>query len=249
MSTAHRYAIYFCPPEPWASIGRRWLGRCEHTGQPHARAPGTDPRVQAWTHAPRHYGLHATLKAPWRLRTDASPQQLDAAVRALAARQNAFEIRITLERLRGFLAWCIDPDRDAQASGRQAMGTLANDAVSALDDLRAPPTENELARRRPDSLSASEQAMLTRWGYPYAYDTFKFHMTLTGHLSGQDLGLAETLFQNASQQHGSPLPEHMPVQSLSVYVQPEVGADFIVARHYGFDGTTIDGAGNRYLPA
>jgi hypothetical protein len=39
------------------------------------------------------------------------------------------------------------------------------------------------------------------------------------------------------------------VDGISVFVQPEPGADFVVARHFGFDGTTIDGAGAPYLQA
>lgn len=249
MTTAHRYALYFCPPEPWADIGRRWLGRCEQSGQVLLRHPGTDAGVDRWTLAPRHYGLHATLKAPWRLRAGASPEQLDAAVRALAARQRDFDISVTLQQLRGFLAWCIDPAEDALRSGSQAIGALANDVVSTLDDLRAPPTDIELARRRPDSLSASERAMLAQWGYPYAYDTFKFHMTLTGQLSAADLDLAERSFQDICRHHHLPLSGRMPVRSISIYVQPVPDADFVTARHYGFDGTLIDGVGSAYLQA
>ena len=39
----------------------------------------------------------------------------------------------------------------------------------------------------------------------------------------------------------------MPVASVSLYVQPEPESPFLVARHYGFDGTTADCAGAAYL--
>ena len=39
----------------------------------------------------------------------------------------------------------------------------------------------------------------------------------------------------------------MPVPGVSVYVQPEPGADFVAARHYGFDGSCADAAGAAYL--
>lgn len=49
-----------------------------------------------------------------------------------------------------------------------------------LDPFRAPLTEAELARRRRSKLSARQEAHLTRYGYPYVLDQFRFHLTLTG---------------------------------------------------------------------
>jgi hypothetical protein len=55
-----------------------------------------------------------------------------------------------------------------------------------LDAFRAPPDESELAKRRKAGLSARQEAMLTRWGYPYVMDDFRFHLTLTGRLPRAD---------------------------------------------------------------
>jgi len=239
MPQAYRYALYLAPVDAWSSLGRRWLGRCEDTGAalpPHA---GADPRQHAWTRAPRRYGLHATLKPPFRLRDGARPADLDRAARALAAGRDPFGIPLRRERLRGFLAWCIDDER-AQAR----MSHLAGAAVAGLDALRAPPTADELARRDPRSLSPAQRRMLDRWGYPYVFDTFTFHITLTGSLDDAELDAADAQLDAL----GSPaLRAPMPVRAISVYVEPAPGADFVVARHYGFDGATRDGAGARFL--
>ena len=57
MPLAHRYALYLAQ-------GSRWLGRCAETGAALERQPGMPAAAQEWTRAPRHYGLHATLKPP-----------------------------------------------------------------------------------------------------------------------------------------------------------------------------------------
>jgi hypothetical protein len=52
--------------------------------------------------------------------------------------------------------------------------------VTGLDDLRAPLTDIDLARRRIEHLSAREQALLQLYGYPYVLERFRFHLTLSG---------------------------------------------------------------------
>ena len=240
--TAYRYAVYFRPPEPWGQIGREWLGRCEFTGATIARSDNAPDRLEDWTGAPRRYGLHATLKAPFRLRDGALPIDVDRAMRALVAQRDPFDINIAVTRLRRFLAWCIHAD----AAGEAAINRLAGDAVTALDPLRAPIGDEERARRLATGLSAPELAMLARWGYPYAFDTFKFHISLTGHIDTAELDDAERRLMSLT----LPIANlRMPVQALAVYVQPEPGAAFVVAREYDFSGVTRDGAGHAYLPS
>lgn len=242
MTPAYRYALYLAPTGAWGELGRRWLGRCENTGAMLSRPPGSDPRIDAWTRAPRRYGLHATLKAPFRLHEGLQPAALDQAVQHFALAQQPFDIALQCASLRGFLAWCIADDE-----ARDRMNALANAAVTALDTFRAPPTAAELARRQPERLGPLERRMLHRWGYPYAFETFTFHMTLTSQLDPATSSQARALIEALSET--VPLHAPMPVQAVSLYVEPEPGADFVVARHYGFDGTTRDGAGARFLPA
>ncbi len=241
MPQAHRYALYLAPTGPWREYGSRWLGRCADTGKALAALPGQADFPRAWTEAPRHYGLHATLKPPFRLRSGASPHEVDAAARRLADGRSPFSLQLDCEPLRGFLAWRI---ADADAPGRARIQELADAAVRDLDPLRAPPTPEETARRQPQSLTPAQQAMLARWGYPYVFDTYTFHITLTGKLDGDALARARAgIAAFADPLRG----QAMPVPGVSVYVQPEPGADFVAARHYGFDGSCTDAAGAAYL--
>ncbi len=256
---AHRYAVYLAPTGAWRELGGRWLGRDEDSGAPLARrftrTPGEhepdedDARLDAWTEAPRHYGLHATLKPPFRLAPGADTAGLDQAMRALARAHRPFGIALTLRTLRGFLAWCLVEDEPAWAGdaavGRAALQALADDAVRRIDPWRAPPQPEELARRLRADLDPAQRAMLQAWGYPYVLDTFKFHITLTGNLAGEELALARARLQALG---AASLERPMPVEAVTLYAQPTPGADFVVARHYGFDGSTRDGAGACYLP-
>ena len=69
-AAAPRYALSFAPPGGLWRLGSEWLGRCAVTGQP-AQPPRIDAltaeELRTLTAAPRRYGFHATLKAPFRL--------------------------------------------------------------------------------------------------------------------------------------------------------------------------------------
>lgn len=236
MPAAHRYALYLAPSGPWRELGRQWLGRCAESGESlDSEAPG------GWVAAPRLYGLHATLKAPFRLAGHARPEDVDAAARRVALAHRPFGLPLALARLRGFLAWRVAPDAPA---ARAAIDALAESALREAEPLRAPPSEAELARRLSAPLTPEQAAMLAAWGYPYALDTYAFHITLTGSLPEPELAQAQRRLEALSRGWRA---EPMPVDALSVYVQPEPGADFLAARRYGFDGTTADGAGAAWM--
>ncbi|MAE88422.1 MAG: phosphonate metabolism protein, partial [Pelagibaca sp.] len=62
------------------------------------------------------------------------------------------------------------------------LARIAAQTVRVLDHHRAPPGEDELARRRKANLSPAQEENLLRWGYPYVMEEFRFHLTLTGRL-------------------------------------------------------------------
>lgn len=234
---AHRYAIYLAPAEPFRSFGAQWLGRDADTGAALPLPAGIAHRPDAWVQAPAHYALHATLKPPFRLADGTDPAMLDRAVRDFVRGRAAFDAPLKLRALRGFLAWCLD---DPEDHGGRQMHALADACVRDFDRFRAPPTADEIARRNPGKLSAAQRERLDAWGYPYVFDTFTFHITLTGMLDPVDEAAALAMLDAA----GSKLRERpLHVDGISVYVQPEPGADFIAARHYRFDGAVLDGAG------
>jgi hypothetical protein len=126
---------------------------------------------------PRHYGFHATLKAPFYLSTACTEAQLiDTFV--CFGRSELFTPTIVpaVELLGGFAA--ILP-RDPYP----AIDALAAHCTTAFDAFRAPLSPQERARRMAAGLTSTQIENLERWGYPYTFSDFRFHMTLTGRIA------------------------------------------------------------------
>lgn len=175
-----RYAIYHVPPPgAWADWGAAWLGWDVARGRAvaHPDCTGLHLPLPDLTAAPRRYGFHATLKAPFRPADGTTPQALHEACAALAATTAPVVLDgLRLSRQGGFLA--LVPE-----GGPEAASDLAARWVAGLDGFRAPATAAEIARRNPDRLTVHQCRLLERWGYPWVMDQFRFHMTLTGPLS------------------------------------------------------------------
>ena len=178
---AARVALYYAPlpADPLTALSSAWLGR-----DPVTNAPVAQPAIEGIaevTAEPRAYGFHATLKPPMRLADGKDWFGFMAAIRAMAARIASFDLPpMAVHDLRGFLALReTEPSVELQA--------LADVCVEELDEFRAPPPAEELARRRKAPLSAEQDSMLVRWGYPYVFGTWFFHMTLTRRLNEAEL--------------------------------------------------------------
>jgi hypothetical protein len=220
-----RYAVYFCPPRgsAWAEAGAQWLGRCLYSGQPRAQPlpDGWSAEVfTAITRAPRRYGWHATLKAPFRLAAGRTEAELLSALRDLAERTPGLELApLAVQRLGNFLA--LAPQQPS--AGLQL---LAQSCVTSLHELAATPDEAEIAARIAQGrLDAEQQALLRRWGYPHVLHRFRFHLTLTGDLRSLSAAQIDTLEAHAHAQF-SVLPQPLPLQALSLCVEPHAGAEF-----------------------
>ena len=171
-----RYAVYYAPPagEFWDRASR-WLGWDAAAGAEVA-PPDLGLDARAITRDPRKYGFHATLKPPFRLADGATEEALKAELSTLAGGLP----RVTLDGLRlksldGFLA--LVPEGDTGP-----LEALAADVVRGFEPFRAPLTEAEVARRRPESLSSRQRELLDRYGYPFVMEEFRFHLTLTDRL-------------------------------------------------------------------
>ena len=217
-----RYAIYFAP-EPASSfeaLAASWLGRDAATGKAvdHPDLDGLGASELATITGPaRRYGFHATLKAPFRLADGVSEADLIAAMADFTLDTPAFEIpALVVGRLEGFLAL-------VPAGPAPELNAFANSVVEAFEPLRAALTDREIERRNPDSLSSAQLRNLMRWGYPYVFDSFRFHMTLTTRLSEPDI----TRIARAASAHFAPvLARPVAVAALTLFVEPEPGAPF-----------------------
>lgn len=188
MENFERYAIYWAPePGPFADFTAAWLGWDAGQGAvagPPAGLPPLPRDLGALTQAPRKYGFHGTVKPPFVLASGRDATELHHAAQALCARLAPVILPgLALHRLGGFVA--LTPEGD-----QTALAALAADVVATLDPFRAPPTAADLARRRAQGLTPTQEAHLARWGYPYVMDEFRFHLTLTDDLPDAEAAAA-----------------------------------------------------------
>lgn len=227
MPPAARVAIYYAPlpDDPLTLASSQWLGRDPLTNAP-VPQPALDGIAEI-TAEPRAYGFHATLKPPMRMAEATGWRAFRTAVRTTAASIAPFDLpKLTVTDLRGFLAL-------RETTECPALQALADTCVEQLDQYRAPPSQDELARRRKAKLTPEQDAMLMRWGYPYVFGTWFFHMTLTCRLSDTEkaaiLPAAEAWFAPA-------LAVPRRVENICIFTQPSPGAAFTLAERMRLHG-------------
>lgn len=224
-----RFALYWAPePEdPLHALGSAWLGRDVETGAalPQPALPGGLDIAEVTAEA-RGYGLHATLKAPFRLAR--SYAEMEAAVEALAARVAPFALPpLAVRPLGSFLAL-------RETAPCPALHALADAAVEALDPCRAPLTEAEWERRRRGGrLSPEDEARIARWGYHLVFEAWRFHVTLSRRLSPEERAVVEP----AAVAHlGEAAARPRMLRSVCLFSQAAPGAPFLVARRFPLQG-------------
>jgi len=218
-----RAALYFAPPRehPLSRAAAGWLGRSPWRGEPgipdldRRVGPGDDPLV----HEPRRYGFHATLKPPFGLATGRTLAALRDAVAAFAAGQPPAAIdSFELARIGAFFAL-------VPGGAAPGLAALASAVVTAFEPFRAPLSATDMARRNPEQLTPRQREYLAAWGYPYVFDEFRFHMTLTGRVPEAERDAVEALLRARFAAFiGRPLA----VDTLCLFVEPEPPGDFMI---------------------
>ncbi len=214
-----RVAVYYAPlpDDPLFTDAARWLGR-DPTGDTASPQPSI-PNIAQVTAEPRLYGFHATLKPPMRLATGCHWHDLMSAARLLADSMAPFDLPpLSVQELFGFLAL-----RETKPSA--PLQALADACVEQLDRFRAPATDAELARRRRAKLTPEQDRMLVRWGYPYVFNTWFFHMTLTRRLSAIE---KRVFFPAAAAYFATSIAKSRRVSDICLFVQPAAGLPFVI---------------------
>jgi putative phosphonate metabolism protein len=223
-----RYAIYYTPgqDEPLARIAANWLGRDPFgaaTRPVEAVGDLSAAEVAFHTASARRYGFHATLKAPFRLAPNETEASLRAALDNFAEATPPVVIRrLVVGQIDGFFA-LVPETRFAP------LNDFAGEVVRAFDPFRAPLTEAEIERRSPDALKPDEFRNLCQWGYPYVFDTFRFHMTLSGRVGPQESSRLRAAIDGL---FADILRQPVPVDALTLFVESEPGAPFMVLSHH-----------------
>lgn len=178
--TKPRYAIYYTPAQtdPLYVRASQWLGRDAYVCNSLEQLPldGFDAEeVERMTKGPRHYGFHATMKAPFELAEGKTEAELLDHLDQFAGKQSAFRVEISPQSLGEFLAFRLNhPSHD--------MTKLHTACVKEFDAFRAPLSEADIARRRKAKLSPEQDARMLQWGYPFIFEDFRWHMTLSNRI-------------------------------------------------------------------
>ncbi|PYE33071.1 putative phosphonate metabolism protein [Rhizobium sp. PP-F2F-G38] len=221
---AMRYALYFTPPKDDALTlaAAAWLSRDAFLDGrvPTPEVPGfTTEELGTLTAEPRRYGFHATLKAPFELAPGRTETELLAALDEFSAESEPFEIpSLTLGQLGPFFA--LVPGAPSDALSRFAAKT-----VRRFEPFRAALSAEDIARRNPEMLPTAQRENLENWGYPYVFDEFRFHMTLTGAVPKVRRPAVQAALEEA---FAGFLDKPLPVTALALFIEPKRGSPFTV---------------------
>jgi hypothetical protein len=222
MDQMKRYAVYYAPREgAFAHQANEWLGR-EPGNDSDLPQPVLDGigDLRAITAEPKRYGFHGTIRAPMRLAEGVTEAYFATCVGRLATRLSPVVCEgLRVETMHGFVT--LTP-----VGCEAALLDLAAAVVEGTDALRAPLTEAEVARRRPDRLSRRQRDLLDRWGYPFVMEEFRFHLTLTDRLDdpGPVRAALEAYFAPV-------LPRPFVIEDLCVFGEDQSGRFHLLHRY------------------
>ncbi|MBU1137612.1 MAG: DUF1045 domain-containing protein [Proteobacteria bacterium] len=229
-----RFALYYAPASSslLGELGCRWLGRDALSQQKvrQDRFPGiSQDRLHELTRTPRRYGLHGTLKAPFRLAADYDVEMLRSAIADFACRRPLFSMpSLVLRQINDF--FCLCPEKQTLP-----LQSLAAACVQNFDRYRAAPTAGELARRRRHILTPVEKDNLAAWGYPYVLDQYRFHITLTTRISSNRE--KEVVYAALSDMFAPVLGEPIVMDAICLFIEPAPGQKLFCTDRFLFSSS------------
>ncbi len=211
LAEPYRVALFYAPEadDPLWARGCEWLGRDPESGRDLPQ-PGIDG-IAAQVTEPRRYGFHATLKPPMLLTMRLVP--FLGEVKRFCREMKPFAMpRLEVRLLGRFIALC-----PAEASAE--LQAFADACVISLDAYRQPEDEAAQAKRAAGRTD-SQRRNITKWGYPFVMEDWRFHMTLSNPSADEQL-------MDAAKRHFAEalaLPRN--VASVAVFAEPAKGEPF-----------------------
>ena len=228
-SAEARFAVYYAPSREsaWWLAGSEWLGGDVESGVSYTppQPAALSRTVSELTRSPRRYGWHGTLVAPFRLADGVAPRDVLDDARRWAQQQKPFILPVEAATLGDFVAL-----RPAEPTGEASMRELASSALRTLGGLRTRPSAADLARRLATPLTDRQRDLLVEWGYPYVFDEFRFHMTLSSSLEAAQERAALVAWWHDRIAALGPLV----VDSAALFVEPAPGEPFVLWQRLPF---------------
>ncbi|UZN02878.1 DUF1045 domain-containing protein [Cellulomonas sp. S1-8] len=220
-----RYAVYAVPGAHDADAAEA------HRLRAAVEAWYARDELQGLTTDARRYGFHATLRSPIRLADGRTEDELRAAADAFAAARPPVVIPgLRAAPIDGFRALLPAPDDGA-------LDTLAAAVLAEFEDFRAPISDADVRRRRPERLTPRQRELFEQWGYPYVLDEFRFHLTLTDPVPAERAAEVDA----ALEEHFAGLTGiDVPLTAVVISVEPEPGAPFEVLSVHPFAESILE---------
>jgi hypothetical protein len=172
-----RCAITYVPPpeNPLTQRAAAWLGRDSYSGMPtRIEVEGLTPGDHSFlTALPRRSGFHATLKPPFTLEDGHSVHELERRLTHYSKDLTPVDLELRIALIDNFFA-LVPVRRDPE------LDRMAANIVAEFDGFRRPMCAEELERRSAARFNQAQLSNLSKWGSPFVFDQFHFHMTLTG---------------------------------------------------------------------
>lgn len=225
MKKINRYAVYYAPRDgAFATAAAAWLGWdvVQGCAVPQPAPAGLPAPLAELTKAPRKYGFHGTIRAPFRLDAGLGPADAQACVANLARSQRPVVFpALRIENLHGFLAFT--PEGDTTDLLR-----LGAEVVRGTNHLRAPLNQAELAKRQPDRLTPRQRDLLDEFGYPWVMEEFRFHLTLSDQFSPDHMA---GMTAAARDHFADALPQPFVIEDLCLFGEDNDGTFHLIHRY------------------
>src|SRR5262249_16089386 len=179
-------------------FGASLLGYCCYSGNDLAFPDVTgSANWSAIVREPRLYGFHATLKAPFRLAPGVDDEELTEACSDFSSDHPPLKVgALAVRELGSFIAL-------VRSDPRSLLTNVPDASVEAFDRFLSPLSDEERARRVYANLTSQQIKNVDHWGYPYVFEDFRFHMTLSGALKPAERAAALKLIcENFDQKIG-----------------------------------------------
>lgn len=223
VNSTPRYAIFFAPADesPLGNFGATVLRRKAQNP-----AEWVNPAIavnfentavwRACVAKPAHYGFHATINAPFELQPQYTRDQLTASLAEFCQKQQPIPLtNLTPRRTQRFeaLAFVNQPAE---------LVNFAADCVVEFDYFRAPLNKDDMDRRALKAQTLSQITHLQEYGYPYVFDDFNFHMTLSGTMPEDENGYLQWL----TVLYGQMVPDTPALDRLCLFMQTDRTSPF-----------------------
>ncbi|MEL6486619.1 MAG: DUF1045 domain-containing protein [Pseudomonadota bacterium] len=224
-----RYAVYLTPhPNDALSVrAAQWLGRSPWEGETVERPNRIDMPagvLDRVTAAPRHYGFHATLRAPFEPSAAFDEEAFVDAVMRFSALQKPLELKLSVRFLSVFMALLADD--------QSAIARLGDALLEVCEPFRAPLSPYDRKRRLKGPLSDRQIENLAAFGYPYVGQDFMFHMTLSGPVEAEKQA---ALLRAGKRWFADLLAKPVRFEGLAIVHQPDRNTPFRALRFAPFD--------------